>query len=255
MNTFRHAGDIGDLLAGLPVVRYFGGGVLYIEAANYTRQVLTPDKWCGIDLLLKEQPYIVDVLPWHNQNVSINQNDFRYHMGRALRKASMQRNPGDPAFQKSLVDWQLESHSVPLTEKDKAWLSVKPEVVAPVVINRTGPTGRSHHHVYQNPAFPWHRVWKKYRDKAVFVGLPEEHALFCAVCGDIPHHRTANLLEAARVIAGASLFIGNQSAAFWIAEGLKQNLVLEVWPNGPNSNVYRPGAIQGVDQNVQLPDV
>lgn len=249
MNTFRHAGDIGDLIGFLPVMRYFGGGVLYIEAAPYTRQFLTPDKWCGIDLLLKEQPYIHDVLPWEGQRVSVNGNDFRSNMGRALRK----RDPA--AVQKSLVDWQLEAHGVPLTEKDKAWLSVKPEAVAPVVINRTGLThGRPNHLVYQNPSFPWHRVWKKYRDKAVFVGLPAEHDLFCATCGEIPFHPTPNLLGAARVIAGCSLYIGNQSACFWIAEGLKKNYILEVWPRGPNSLIHRPGAIHGWRQDVELPD-
>lgn len=248
MTSFRHAGDIGDILAGLPVMRYFGGGILYIEAAGYTRQFLTPDKWCGMDLLLKQQPYVADVLPWQNQSVSINMNDFRYNMGRALRK----RDP--EASKKSLVDWQLEAHGVPLTEKDKAWLQVKPEVVAPVVINRTG-AGRASHHCYHNPWFPWHRVWKKYRDRAVFIGLPEEHAIFCAVCGEIPHHKTANLYEAARVIAGSSLFIGNQSAPIWIAEGLKKNYVLEVWRAGPNVLIHRPGVVHGWDERVELPDV
>jgi len=248
MNSFRHAGDIGDIIGGLPVIRYFGGGVLFIEAAPYTRQFLTPDKWCGLDLLLNEQPYIHGVLPWERQQVNMVLNDFRANMGRALRK-------GDPAArQKSLVDWQLEAHGVPLTEKDKAWLAVEPDPVAPVVINRTGP-GRASHHNYHNPAFPWHHVWKKYKDKAVFVGLPEEHAVFCAVCGEIPHHKTANLLEAARVIAGAELFIGNQSACFWCSEALKKNYVLEVWPQGPNSLVHRPGAIHGWNSDVELPDI
>jgi len=248
MNTYRHAGDIGDLLAFLPVIRYFGGGVLYIEAAPYTRQFLTPDKWRDLDLLLKEQPYIVDVLPWNGERVSICGNDFRAHMGRALRK-------GDPAARrKSLVDWQLEAHGVPLTEKDKAWLGVEPEVVAPVVINRTGP-GRQPHHVYHNPNFPWHRVWQKYHKEAVFVGLPEEHEVFCAACGDVARYPTADLYQAAKVIAGAKLFIGNQSACFWMAEGMKKNIVLEVWPSGPNSLIHRPGAHHGWDHTVVLPDL
>jgi len=254
MNSFRHAGDIGDCLAFLPVIRYFGGGVLYIEAAPYTRQFLTPDKWCGLDLLLKQQPYIHDVLPWEHQRVNINGNDFRANMGRALRKASLQRNLGDPAFQKSLVDWQLEAHGVPYTEKDRAWLSVEPDPVAPVVINRTGP-GRASHHCYHNPAFPWHRVWQKYKDKAVFVGLPEEHRVFSAVCGEIPHWPTRDLFHAARVIAGASLYIGNQSACFWLAAGMHKRHILEVWPSGPNSLMFYPGSIHGWNVDVELPNL
>lgn len=248
--TFKHSGDRGDLLAFLPVMRYFGGGILYIEAATYTRERLTRDKWCGLDLLLKQQPYVADVLEWQGQRVSINGCDFRAHMGRALRS----RDPNNPARQKSLVDWQLDTHQVPLSEKDKPWIAVEPKKVAPVVINRTG-AGRASHHCYHNPMFPWHRVWQKYKDKAVFVGLPEEHDLFCAVNGHIPHYPTKDLLEAAQVIAGAELFIGNQSACCWIAQAMHKPLVQEVWLQGPNSILTRPGAHYGFDQNVHLPDV
>jgi hypothetical protein len=248
MNTYRHAGDLGDILAGLPVIRYFGGGILYIEAAPYTRQFLTPDKWCGIDLLLKQQPYIVDVLPWQSQRANVNLNDFRANMFRVLRK------PDSQVRQKSLVDWQLEAHGVPYTEKDKAWLSVEPDPVAAVVINRTGP-GRAPHHVYHNPYFPWHRVWQKYRGNAVFIGTPEEHRVFCATCGDLPYYPTKDLYEAARVIAGAELFVGNQSVCFWIASAMHKPHVLEVWPSGPNSCLFYPGAIHGWNVDVELPNV
>lgn len=250
MNTYRHAGDLGDILAGLPVIRFWGGGVLMIEAATYTRQRLTPDKWCGLDLLLKQQPYIADVVEWQGQRCTMTMNDFRAHMGRALRS----RDPNNPARAKSLVDWQLEAHQVPYSEKDKPWIAVEPKKVAPVVINRTG-AGRASHHCYHNPMFPWHKVWQKYKDKAVFVGLPEEYDLFCAVNGHIPHYPTKDLLEAAQVIAGAELFIGNQSACAWICHAMRKPIVLEAWPSGPNVCIDRPGAIYGWDQNVHLPDV
>lgn len=247
MKTFRHAGDRGDLLAALPAIRAFGGGVLYIEAAPYTRERLTPDKWCGLDLLLKEQPYIEDVLPWQGQFVDFNLNDWRSSLVRALRRNQHK--------DKSLVDWQLEQYGIPLHAKDTAWLTVKEPIrAARVVFNRTGP-GRQKHHVYHNPAFPWHYVWEKYGKEAVFVGTPDEHRMFCATCGRVPHYPTADLHEAARVIAGADLFVGNQSACFWLAEGLKKRLVLEVWCEGANSNVFRDGATQGLDENVKLPDL
>ena len=246
MNTYRHAGDIGDVLFSLPVIRYFGGGVLFIEAARYTRQLLTPDKWCGLDVLLKQQPYITDVLPWHGERVTVCLNDFRARMQSTLRRGE--------GKQRHLADWMMEAHGVPLSEKDKAWLSVEPNAVAPVVINRSGP-GRQPHHVYHNPQFPWHRVWKKYHQHAVFIGHPEEHAVFTATCGEVPYHPTADLYEAARVIAGASLFIGNQSACHAIAEGLKRNILLEVWPSGANTLSYRPGVTHGWDLNIQLPDL
>ena len=246
MTTFLHAGDCGDILAAMPVVRYFGGGVLMLQAADYTRVRLTPDKWCGLDVLLKKQPYIVDVIEYDGGRPSVNLNDFRAIMGRALRRGE--------GRQKSLVDWQLEAHGVPFSEKNTPWITVEPRKVAPVVINRTG-AGRDPRYTYQNPAFPWHKVWKKYADKAVFVGLPEEHELFCCTCGQIPHEKTKDLHEAAQVIAGADLFIGNQSACCWIAQAMHKPLVQEVWLQGPNSIIQRPGAHYGFNCSVELPDV
>lgn len=247
MKTFRHAGDRGDLIAGLPAVRALGGGCIFIEAAPYTREMLVPARWCGLDGLLREQPYIADVRQWKGERVDYNLNDWRARLFRAI--ANRQHT------NKSLCDWQLEQYGLPLTERDAAWLTVKePILAARVVFNRTGP-GRPKHHVYQNPLFPWHLVWEKYHGDAVFIGTDDEYRLFCATCGRVPHYKTTDLHEAARVIAGADLFVGNQSACFWLAEGFKKRLVLEVWIEGPNSLVHRSGATQVFNENAVLPDL
>ena len=223
---------------------------MLIEAANYTRQVLTPDKWCGIDDLLRVQPYITAVRAWrYGEQVQVNLNDFRQRLFKALRAGQHK--------DKSLVDWMLETHGCPLSAKDEAWLTVpldKIEKVARVVINRTGP-GRPMHHVYQNHLFPWHRVWQKYKDVAVFVGTELEYDSWCALFGEIPHCVTGTLYDAARVIAGADLFIGNQSVCRAIASGMKKDIVLEVWPSGANCLENRPGVINGWDQHTKLPDL
>jgi len=98
-------------------------------------------------------------------------------------------------------------------------------------------------------------VWSKYKDQAVFVGTPEEHKVFCATCGVIPFYPTLNLAEAARVISGCDLFIGNQSAPHAIAEGLKKRIILEVWPAGANCLIFREGVIHGWNEEIQLPEV
>lgn len=223
---------------------------MFIEATTYTRVMLTPDKWCGIDLLLKQQPYVQDVLPWDRRHTNYNGNDFRARMFQSLRKA----HTAGPALEKHLTHWMCEAHGVDYGCMNEAWLTVEPNRVAPVVIARAG-AGRQSTHVYHHPSFPWHSVWKKYGDKAVFVGTAEEHRMFCSTCGDIPHHPTANLYEAARVIAGSDLFIGNQSCPHAIAEGLKKRILLEVWPAGPNCLVYRPGVTHWWKADVELPEV
>lgn len=249
MNTFRHAGDRGDLIYFLPVIRHFGGGVLYIEAAPYTRERLTPENWAGLDLLLKQQPYIVDVLPWRNERTAVCGNDFRAHMSRHLRVGQGKN--------KSLLHWMLDAHAVPHSAADEPWLTVEPVEPRPaarVVFSRSG-AGRAPQHHYHNPLFPWHYVWRKYRESAVFVGLPDEHENFCATCGAVPHIKTANLLEAAQAIAGCELFVGNQNACHAIAEAMKKRIVLEVWPQGPNCLSFRDGVLHGWDSSLKLPDL
>ena len=45
---------------------------------------------------------------------------------------------------------------------------------------------------------------------------------------------TKNFLEVAQLIAGSKLFIGNQSAPYAVAEGLKHNSILEVTLPSPD---------------------
>jgi len=251
MMAFRHAGDLGDILYSLPVLRALCGGqpsALLIEATHYTRQCLTRDKWCGIDELLMRQPYIADVRPYNpGEGVTINLNDFRARLHMSM-KAGIGKD-------KHLTHWMCEAHGVPHACMDSAWLHIEdPIKAARVVFVRSGP-GRLPQHVYQNPAFPWHLVWKKYGNEAVFVGTEGEYEIFRVTCGDVPHYKTKTLLEAARVIAGCELFVGNQTATHAIAEGLKKNVLLEVWREGPNCIVNRPGVVHGWDNWVKLPEL
>jgi hypothetical protein len=223
-------------------------GTVLIEAAGYTRQKLTPDRWCGIDELLLRQPYIEGVRPYqHGERVSLNLNDFRAKMLFFMR-AGIGKN-------KHLTHWMCETHGIPVSCMDQPWITITdPSKIAPVVFSRAG-AGRPAHAVYQNPTFPWGCAWQKYHKNAVFIGTVEEHAHFEQACGKTPHYVTKNLLEAAQVIAGAELFVGNQTATHAIAEGLKKRIVLEVWREGPNCLVYRDGVIHGWDQFLKLPEL
>lgn len=76
---------------------------------------------------------------------------------------------------------------------------------------------------------------KKYEDAIVFVGLPEEHKIFCSTWGlNLPHLQAKDFLELASFILIAKCFLGNQSFAFQIAEALKTPRILEICPLVPN---------------------
>lgn len=73
---------------------------------------------------------------------------------------------------------------------------------------------------------------KKY-PKIAFVGLEYEFKIMKEIIPNLVFIPTKDFLELARVIAGARLFIGNQSSPFAIAEALKVNRLLEC-------NLYTP---------------
>lgn len=239
MASFKHSGDLGDVLLSLPVVRFFGGGILYLEDAPYTLNRMTRERIAIIAPLLKAQPYIEDVLEWNGQRVDTDLNDFRPALFSALKKNyAVFRSVG-------IWEWFSSVFNVPPDEWKKKWLEVPgADFVFDVVINRVPRwTGR---------AFPWDKVRIKYPE-AVFVGLKEEHATLGEWCRYI---QTRDLLEAAKIINASKLFIGNQSCCHAIAQGLQKAFVLEVSDRFPNC-VYppRPNAWYGFDENVYLPNL
>jgi len=223
-------------------------GALLIEAAHYTRQQLTRDKWCGLDTLLLQQPYVADVREYRKgEAISVNLNDFRAPLMSAGRRGALGAQPWK---EKHLTHWMCDIHTVPQDVLLTQWLTVEPNKVAQVVFSRAG-AGRPAHQVYQNSEFPWHRMWDAYHKDAVFIGSDEEHFAFSRICGHVPHYKTATLLDAARVIAGARVFVGNQTCTHAIAEALKVNIILEVWRAGPNCLVFRDGVRHGWNHEVE----
>lgn len=89
---------------------------------------------------------------------------------------------------------------------------------------------------YRNDGFPWKSLYEQFAGRAVFIGVPWEHEDFERQVGKIPYVETPSLLEAARYIAGADLFIGNQSCPRAVAEGLKVPVVVEV--GDPNNTHF-----------------
>lgn len=231
---FTHSGDMGDVLFALPTIKAKGGGTLYLfDTPGKTAHGMTQAKADSLRSLLIQQPYIKDVIfcPQGHEDQALN--GFRHHF-RPYR---------------NLADMHLATHALGPEHRAKAWLQVEPKQVAPVVIHRSPR--------YQNNYMPWRRIVEQYKGKAVMIGSPAEWERFVSQFGHVPYYRTANMLELAQVIAGAKLYCGNQSSPEAVAEGLKQNKILEVAPNAPASCMYkRIGAVYCLDEwHVELPEL
>lgn len=231
---FGHSGDLGDIIYALPAIRAMGGGHLYLyHLKNRNAHSMSAERAALITPLLSEQPYIQSVThmdrPPGGKDSPLN--DFR----RFLRGRM------------TLAEGHLVVYGLPTHHLKKAWLTVEPLAVAPVVLSRSAR--------YHNPHFPWDAVVATYAHCAVFVGTREEHGAFVATFGQVPYYETPNLKVAAQVIAGAELFIGNQSSPAAIAEGLKQAMILEVYAPSANCNFHRLNKIHVTDGSVELPDI
>jgi hypothetical protein len=105
------------------------------------------------------------------------------------------------------------------------WLTCEPspETAGRVIVVRTSR--------YHNGSFPWQQVMDRLGERALFLGLPDEHKAFQRHTGHRVEFRpTQDFLEAAELIAGAEMMICNSTALFWVAIGLGAKVIQEVNP-------------------------
>ncbi len=179
---------------------------------EYTYRMLKP--------LLEAQDYISLVKPWEGEQITVDLDTLREHV------------VGMPYG--SIHRWPFYIWPDMMCDLSKKWLDVKYDsydgittaLVDKILINRTSR--------YQNP-FTAYFFLREHQDDLMFIGMEDEHKVFCEQWGlDIPHFKVNDFYELAVAIASCRFFIGNQSLCFAIAEGLKTPRLLEVCPWAPN---------------------
>jgi len=210
MKTALHSGKLGDVIYCLPALaRMHGKLLLNCRLRRSKDRPLTLAQASQLVELADAAGYRAAV--WDGRQLF--DVDFDRFRDTAL------------AFRwRHLVDchWQLvASGDCPR----RAWLRLEPHHLAPIIINRTSRYAAT-------DSFAWELL-----DGAdcVFVGLHEEWRTFCRQFFPVPFHPTESLLELASIIAGAELFVGNQSCPLAIAEGLDVYRCVEIRPDHPCS--------------------
>lgn len=234
MQTFSMSGNLGDLIYSLAVVKKMGGGDFYIKLENIPNVIReynngpVPPEYVGklsktdftlLEPLLSAQEYITSVSAFdaNKHTISVNLDEFRGVIHRTVRGNFLK------AF--------YTTHKLPFTETDliQPWLTVKnPKQIAKFVIARSPRWRGATPHV--------ENTWKTLIEQnslntnGVFVGLPAEHQDFERTFGiKINYYPCNNFLELAEVIAGGSVFFGNQTFTYGIAQGLGKSTVLETF--------------------------
>lgn len=248
VQVFHHSGDSGDVIYGLATMKALGGGVMFFSCDNKYPYPMN-SRWCrlhgsaewvdNIAPLLEAQDYVWAAKYTHGTPFTTTHdlNKFRETWGT--------KTPSfDSLFQIHATAFDL------LLQEDEPWLTV-PDPISfpnfPIVVARTPR--------YRNDKFPWGDLCAKYGDRMIFVGGEDEHLNFSGFLAPrkVPHFRTKNMLHLAQVIAGAKVFIGNQSAPLAIAHGLCKNCLVETWPLNANCCLKRDNAIYFNGDSVDIP--
>jgi len=245
MWTISSDGDAGDIIFEMALIQELTAGPhTLLVKRNDTTTLRTPEAverfYKITKRLVLSQPYIKDYRIYSGEPIDWDAAGFRarglHYMGLSLLECHSQ-------------DLQMTKGIGRNIRGTRKWLTIEPsmETKGMVVINRTSR--------YNNSFFPWPKIVEHYQGRLLFIGLEHEWQTFCTQYGKVSWRETSDLLEMAQLIAGSSLFIGNQSSANALCEGMKHNLIQETALHIPDCVFRRPNAQHVGDGGCTLPDV
>jgi hypothetical protein len=196
--NFLHERDFGDIVLSLSSVQAAGGGNYYIQNNTKAVNVVGP--------LIEFQPYIKKISNFGNESIDKSFVDFR-----------KQGLPWGIPLALHHAEWVEQK-----VDFSKPWLTAceDSEYHGKIIVNKT--------ERYANPLFPWNELVKLLGSKMLFVGHDHEYELFCRRFGSVDRLIIRDYLHLATAINSSDCFIGNQSSANCVAEGLKHKSIQEV---------------------------
>jgi len=229
MKTYRHSGTLGDTIYSLAILPILEPGRFLVAINNIDRCIgdfgyakidpahvgrYTEKDYELLKPLLERQPYIHEVAKWYkgDPEPDVDLDHFRAVLFKGFRG--------------NYVEAYYRTFQLPFEKEalQRPWLACDPDPVSPIVISRTA---RYHGSNQVN----WHKELakgKNFRDNGIFVGTNQEHEDYCAFADtDVRHYPVRDFLHLTNVIAGADLFIGNQSFAYSLAMGTNTPSILE----------------------------
>lgn len=223
---FLHCGYSGDIIYSLPAAYALAEGrpihlhLRINDPGAYNKKIRHPmgnvllnEKTVSLlQPLLLYQPQIATCTVYdHQQPIDVDltaykQYPFNYQKGHISR-------------------WYLWAFGVG-ADLGKPWLQAPADdsVKDAIVIARS--------HRYRQPGIDY--SFLRQYPRTVFIGMEEEYRDLQRQIPDMEYRRVNDFLEMASVINGSRFFIGNQSAPFAMAEGLKKRRLLEVFHLSPN---------------------
>ena len=196
--NFLHERDFGDIVLSLSAVKAAGGGNYYIQNNPKAVKVVGP--------LIEFQPYIKKVGKAGKESIDKSFVDFR--------KKGLYWGVRLALLHAKWIEQDVDFSEPWLTACEDSQYKGK------IIVNKT--------ERYANPLFPWVQLVKLLGSKMLFVGHDHEYELFCRRFGKVERLIIRDYLHMATAINSSDCFIGNQSSANCVAEGLKHKSIQEV---------------------------
>ena len=220
--TFLHSGHLGDLIYALPVIKELSKShecYFYIQSnkkipVEYYKHpaggVYIDDRMLNLFLpLMREQKFFNEVRKYENQSVDIDLNIFR-------------KLPVNICFNSPRWYFQITGIQVDLAAPYLE-VSSHEHIKNKIIIHRTF----RHRNQFIN-----YKFLKEY-DDLIFIGTKDEFEDLKKDISNLQHYNCKDFLEMAQIIKSCKFFIGNQSIAYPMAEGLKVPRLLEAEPMFP----------------------
>jgi hypothetical protein len=241
MATFSHSGTTGDTFCSLVAAKILGGGDFYLKLNNLENVVKEKLGWTltgrhagrmrqedfdVMEELVKHQPYITDFKVWNDEAIDYELENAAAH----LETKSRPRNFSNQHAEAQGIDTAYHLRQLQMMP----WMECREERKfpgRPIVVFR-GPH-------YQDGNELQSKVWvdlvnRGLAEQGVYVGLEEEHQWFEETFKiKIPHYRTPDFMELARVIQGSELFVSSMSSPSALALCLGKTMWLETRKNEP----------------------
>lgn len=254
MLRFKHSGRMGDLLYALPIIKTLGGGDLVVgvnvpgafepDHPSGALQI-TEDTYRFTLPFLRSLEYLTGVSCLYHGGSLTATGDIDYDLDafRELPSRGIDLRYGH------IPEWySIVTGAQP--DLTAAWINIERCDSSNLVRRGVLDTVRQSIIVNLTPRYRNRAVSYSFLSSypCIFVGLECEYKAFQTIVPGAKYVCVENLLELASVIAHGRLFVGNQSAAFAIAEGLKVKRVLERSLGCPNVDPRGGRATAIVDQ-------
>jgi hypothetical protein len=223
-SSFKHSGDLGDIIFSIPVIQALKGGVLFLDPdggrdsphvqwADKNRTKLNCDSIMQIMPFLKLQHGIFDVKIWSSQSIDYDLDQFRLHIKHNNICLSHLR-----AFKLSPKFAQHPWLNFPSIRTLK-----KPYLIARSV------------RYHGNYSF-WEEILPKIAADSLFIGFKKDHEIFEYTFGHpVEYYETPTIMDLAETIHSCKKIYCNQGLPHAIAEGLHKELVCEKYRVYPSA--------------------